>query len=479
MQTPMNVLQSVFGYTDFRPGQKEIIDSIVSGHDSLALLPTGGGKSLCFQIPGICLGGTTIVVSPLLSLMQDQVEHLQARNVSACTINSSLPSNEKKLRLRELCNNKYQFVYVAPETLLSTTFIDAIQEIQVRLIVVDEAHCISEWGEDFRPEYLNIHSFVSKLTPRPVVAAFTATATPTTQKHICSSLHLISPLVFKQSFKRRNLNMAITVCPDRFTQDVLLGRILEKHTGQSGIIYTSTREQTEHLATYLTRFYDNVAAYHGGMEHTHRSQIQTGFQQNKVRIVVATNAFGMGVDKSNVRFVVHYHIPSSIEAYYQEIGRAGRDGLPASTYGLFFPRDLHINAGFLPSTDDPLYLPKATKLQKMIDFINCTNCRTHVLLSYFGESTASKCHGCDNCQPVSWARGLLEDNRYQRFLQIRDHLASQYHIRPQQLLTQHLLQLIALYNPANSNTLAQIPGIGRGWTEQWAEKWQSYFSSQI
>ncbi|MDO8971534.1 MAG: RecQ family ATP-dependent DNA helicase, partial [Saprospiraceae bacterium] len=407
-------------------------------------MPTGGGKSLCFQIPGLCLGATTVVVSPLLSLMQDQVAHLVAKKVAACTINSSLKPDERLQRLTDFSQGKYTFVYISPETLLSQKFVAAAQTARVKLLIVDESHCIAEWGHDFRPEYLQIAKFLTQLPQRPTVAAFTATATPVTQTLICTSLRLRQPQIFKQSFKRINLKLAIKICPDRFTQELLLGRILDHHRGQMGIIYSATRASAEYLAEYFGQYYPGIAAYHGGMPADHRAQIQALFQAGKYKIIVATNAFGMGVDQSNIRFVVHYHVPSSLEAYYQEIGRGGRDGADAQTYGLFFPRDLSITAGFLPDPDSPLYVPKAAKLQTMLKFIASHTCRNQILLEYFGEAAPAACQSCDNCQPISWDQSLLEDQRYKTFLQIRDRVAHQYRIPSRQLMTNQVVRLLAL-----------------------------------
>lgn len=477
MKPPLEVLKGVFEYPAFRPGQAAIINSIIKGRDTLALMPTGGGKSLCFQIPGLCLGGTTVVISPLLSLMQDQVAHLVAKGITACSINSTLEKEVRQNLLRAVSEGQFQFVYVSPETLASASFVSAVSNTQIKLVVIDEAHCIDEWGHDFRPEYLQINNFVAFLSNKPVVAAFTATATLATQKVITSSLKLHEPQVFKQSFKRDNLNLSIKICPDRFTQELLLGRILDKHRDQMGIIYSSTRESTEYLARYLGRYYTQIAAYHGGMTSSQRSKIQADFQSGGLKIIVATNAFGMGVDQSSIRFVVHYHIPSSLEAYYQEIGRAGRDGALAETYGLFFLRDLGITTGFLPDRHSPLYPAKAYKLQKMLEFINYQGCRYQVLLDYFGETAAKQCKNCDQCSPVSWERGLLEDQRYQNFLYIRDKIARNYQITPSQLMTTQVVKLLALYQPQNQTELSQIPGLGRGWRTQWGSKIEPYLSS--
>lgn len=296
--SPLKTLHKYFGYPSFRPGQIEIIRSIISGKDTLALLPTGGGKSICFQIPGIILPGTCIVVSPLISLMKDQVDQLTKRGISATYINSSLKKEEIENRLANLA--QYKFCYVAPERLKTKSFQIICQDLQISLLIIDEAHCISEWGHDFRPSYTDINKFAISLKSRPIVAAFTATATKRVVEDIISSLQLIKPQTFSQGFYRHNLHFSVISCASNYQKEVWLFRLLKLNQGKSGIIYTMTRERTEYLVELLKQFHITAACYHGGLPSQQRATIQDQFIKNKIPLIVATNAFGMGIDKPKV-----------------------------------------------------------------------------------------------------------------------------------------------------------------------------------
>jgi RecQ family ATP-dependent DNA helicase len=337
---PQKILKTYFGYDEFRPGQKEIVDSIISGNDALVLMPTGGGKSICFQVPSLVFEGTTIVISPLISLMKDQVDTLVRKKIAATYLNSSLAPDELKKRFTFFTEGKYALVYVSPERLQNKQFIGLCQKVKIPFLVVDEAHCISQWGHDFRPEYTQIHTFLAQLKVRPVVAAFTASATKHVQQEICSQLQLKTPQVFAQSFRRVNLQWFSKFCSSRFEQEILLLRLLKHHQGQSGIIYATTHEKCETITKFLSAQGIICEYYHGGVEGKLRAEVQERFLTDATPLIVATNAFGMGVDKPNVRFVIHLNLPANLEGYYQEAGRAGRDGQVAFCYLLTTEKDI-------------------------------------------------------------------------------------------------------------------------------------------
>ncbi len=352
-----------FGLTSFRPGQREVISQIVAGHDCLCVMPTGGGKSLCFQLPTLIRPGLTIVVSPLIALMKDQVDTLARRGIAASLINSSLTNSEQNERLAEMAAGKYSMVYVAPERLRNPRFLDAIKATPIQLLAVDEAHCISEWGHDFRPDYARIGQFRGALGGVQTVA-LTATATPKVQEDICSILKLNHPKKFVTGFARTNLYLGSLYCNGDRDKDVALLEFLKEDRG-SGIIYAATRKRCESLVETLTEKAKlSVGAYHAGLTLDQRKFIQEQFMSGKLKAIVATNAFGMGIDKGDLRYVIHYNIPGSIEAYYQEAGRAGRDGLPSQCVVLFSPQDRYIQEFFIENANPPREL-----VAKVYDFI--------------------------------------------------------------------------------------------------------------
>lgn len=334
-----STLERFFGFREFRPLQEEILRTILDGKDCVAILPTGGGKSLCFQLPGLMMSGNVIVISPLISLMSDQVSNLVKKGVSAVALHSSLEKSEKEKLRAEILVEKYKFLYVSPETLASQWFSEHARELNIELVVIDEAHCISEWGHNFRPEYLRINEWVKLLPERPVIAAFTASATPETVKDISTQLQLKDPKHFRQSIIRPNLSLQVIPCPTKTIQHLVLLRILNHHAGQSLIIYGATHDQTETTAQILTSYGFVAEAYHGGLESHKRQRIQEAFLENKITIICATTAFGMGVDKPNIRCVIHLTHPASLEHYYQEVGRAGRDREESWCYLLTLPQD--------------------------------------------------------------------------------------------------------------------------------------------
>ncbi|WP_444546811.1 DNA helicase RecQ [Irregularibacter muris] len=395
--TTYEVLKEYFGYHSFRVGQEGLIHGILEGEDVLGIMPTSGGKSLCYQIPSLLMKGTTLVISPLISLMKDQVDTLTEIGIPAAYINSTLSDQEIKIILNNIQDGKYRLVYVAPERLKSYDFFHLASHIELPFIAVDEAHCISQWGHDFRPSYKEIPKFIKNLNHRPVVAAFTATATPEIIEDIKHLLHLQSPKEIITSFDRPNLFFQVEREVDKKTFVI---DYIKKHKDQSGIIYCSTRKEVEGLGTLLQNKGYGASIYHGGMTKEERERAQESFLYDETSIMVATNAFGMGIDKSNVRFVLHYNIPQSMEAYYQEAGRAGRDGEKSDCILLFSPQDV-IKQKFLiqESQPDPDRATASYKnLQYLVDYCYTHHCLRHKILDYFGQSELQEnCNNCSSC----------------------------------------------------------------------------------
>ena len=401
--TPDEALKKLFGYESFRLGQKPVIESILAGRDVLAVMPTGAGKSICYQVPTMMLPGITLVISPLISLMQDQVNSLNEAGISAAYINSSLSEEDFLCTVYKVRKGQYSIVYVAPERLLTEGFIELAKSIDISMITVDEAHCISQWGQDFRPSYMKIVEFVKLLDRRPIISAFTATATQAVREDIVCILGLKDPYILVNGFDRENLFFQVEK-PQNKDQYIL--DYISQNSDQSGIIYCSTRKKVEEVYDLLKSKGISVAKYHAGMGSEERKKMQDDFVFDYVSIVVATNAFGMGIDKSNVRFVIHYNMPQSMENYYQEAGRAGRDGLDAKCILLFSPQDIVINRFLLEHKDmsdlDPI--DKETvrqldikRLQAMERYCYTTECLRNYILKYFGENPKKPCGDCGNC----------------------------------------------------------------------------------
>ncbi|MGF1725883.1 ATP-dependent DNA helicase RecQ [Photobacterium nomapromontoriensis] len=388
------VLQDVFGYQAFRSGQQSVIDAAVAGQDCLVIMPTGGGKSLCYQIPALLREGLTIVVSPLISLMKDQVDQLQANGVAAACINSTMSREAMQETFLAMAQGSIKLVYVSPERALGREFIERLITLPLTLLAVDEAHCISQWGHDFRPEYAALGQLRQHFPTLPVMA-LTATADETTRQDIVTRLALTDHHAYLGSFDRPNIRYTLQ---EKYKPLAQLTRYLAGVRGQSGIIYCNSRKRVEQISEKLSESGIRAAAYHAGLDHDQRAWVQEGFQRDDIHIVVATVAFGMGINKPNVRFVVHYDIPRNIESYYQETGRAGRDGLPAEAIMFYDPSDLAWLRRCLDEKEEgPQKQVESHKLNAMGAFAEAQTCRRQVLLNYFGEAREEPCGNCDIC----------------------------------------------------------------------------------
>ncbi|MFC1645405.1 RecQ family ATP-dependent DNA helicase [Patescibacteria group bacterium] len=417
-------LKKHFNFSSFRSGQEEIVESIMSGKDVIALMPTGGGKSLCYQLPAVLFKNLTVVISPLIALMKDQVDALNARGIGATFINSSLSEKEIQERTEDIRSGKTKILYIAPERLGNPKFQGILNELDIDFLAVDEAHCVSQWGHDFRPDYLNVKKNISKLKKRPIIAAFTATATPEVKEDISSRLDLSDPKVFVRGFDRPNLRFFVRANlkkKDRRTEAL---RLIKKLDGP-GIIYAITKKEAELAAEFLNDNGINAACYHAGLSSEKRSEVQNGFMEDKFRVIVATVAFGMGVDKADVRFVIHIGMPGSLEGYYQEAGRAGRDGElaycillhnggDAGLYHFFIQGDKRqmLSQGKKWDEINAVLGVKYGKLDNMKKYVEDGVCRRKVILKYFNdpdlESSAQNCGGCDVCLDYKWEEGNQE-----------------------------------------------------------------------
>ncbi len=402
--TPTDILREYFGYDSFREGQETLIRRILSGGDVLGIMPTGAGKSVCYQVPAMLLNGITVVVSPLISLMEDQVTALNEAGIPAACLHSNLEQNAYFDTLNRVRSGQIRLLYAAPERLLTDTFLALTHTVPVAMVAVDEAHCLSQWGQDFRPGYLDIARFLTELPARPVVAAFTATATKAVRDDIRRLLGLIEPLELVTGFDRKNLRWLVE--QPRKKYDALIA-FLRRHPEQSGIVYCISRRATDEVCSKLCADGFAAARYHAGLTPEERTENQERFLRDTVQIMVATNAFGMGIDKSNVSYVVHYNMPKSMEAYYQEAGRAGRDGMPAECLLLYSPQDIQINRLLIDGDqeNDRLTPEQRTevrrkdheRLQAMVRYCNLTDCLRHEILAYFGEQAPARCGNCGNC----------------------------------------------------------------------------------
>lgn len=392
------VLQKFYGYEDFRPGQKKVVESLLNRNDTVAIMPTGAGKSICFQIPALLFEGVTLVISPLISLMKDQVDSLRQLGIAAVYINSSVSKAQLYKDLQDISAGFYKIIYIAPERLTSEYLPDSFKNLNISMVAVDEAHCLSQWGHDFRPSYRNILNFTNSLRIKPIISAFTATATPEVKTDIINLLGLKQPNVFVTGFDRPNLYFSVLrgEVKDKFVIDYV-----KKHQDEAGIIYVGTRKDVDALQVLLEIKGIKAGRYHAGMTDEERNQMQEDFLYDNLSVMVATNAFGMGIDKPNVRYVIHYNMPKNMEAYYQEAGRAGRDGLSGNCILLYSPQDTQLQKFLISkSTESEIRQQLEYKrLQSMVDYCHTPQCLRAFILHYFGEFDVEEhCDNCSNCK---------------------------------------------------------------------------------
>jgi len=410
--TKHEVLEKYFGYTEFRPSQDTVIDALLSGRDVLGVMPTGAGKSICFQIPALMLPGITLVISPLISLMKDQVSQLRQGDIPAAFINSSLSSEQYREVLRRVGIGQYKIIYVAPERLGTEDFLRFALETQISLLAVDEAHCVSQWGQDFRPSYLKISAFVEKLKERPVIGAFTATATGDVKNDIIRFLRLNDPVSLTTGFDRPNLYFGVEKPKNKSKR---FHELIAERNEVCGVVYCATRRAVDTVCAELRRSGISAGRYHAGLEDVERRVNQDNFIQNRISVIVATNAFGMGIDKPDVRYVVHYNMPKNLENYYQEAGRAGRDRKPSECILLFSEDDIKTaefmiqdsgkNKALSEREQRKVQRQDVKRLDSMIRYCEIEGCLRSYILGYFGEKQKGKCGNCSNCsKPGFWDR---------------------------------------------------------------------------
>lgn len=402
-----NVLRDYFGYDSFRTGQENVIGNVLRGEDSLCVMPTGGGKSVCYQVPALVMEGTVLVISPLISLMKDQVDALHEAGISAAYINSTMTTEEYQTTMEATIRGEYRLLYIAPERLDSPSFTNRLQLMNVSMVAIDEAHCISQWGHDFRPSYRNIRNMVSLFHVKPVVLALTATATPAVREDICEQLGIDENHTVMTGFERANLTFSAIKGQNR---DKFVKDYVKKNEGEAGIIYAATRKAVDQIHDTLLKNGVRVAKYHAGLSDIARQEGQDQFLNDEVTVMVATNAFGMGIDKSNIRYVIHYQMPRNMESYYQEAGRAGRDGLDSECTLLFSSQDVQTQRFLIDQSQDESRIPmELEKLQSMIDYCHTETCLQKFIITYFGEEDVIDCGRCANCTDTRESSDVTED----------------------------------------------------------------------
>lgn len=409
MNKTYDILKKYFGYENFRFGQEELINHILNGEDVLGIMPTGAGKSICYQVPAMLLEGVTIVISPLISLMKDQVDSLNEIGIPATFINSSLSYNQYEQILENILHNIYKIIYVAPERLNSEVFLRLLDKINISMVTIDEAHCVSQWGHDFRPSYREIANVILNLKTRPIVSCFTATATKIVKEDIINLMHLENPFTITTGFDRQNLKFLVETPEDKLNYII---NYLENNKNKSGIIYCLTRKNVDSLYEELSSLGYSVSKYHGGLSEKQRSDSQNDFTYDRTEIMIATNAFGMGIDKSNIRYVIHYNMPKDLECYYQEAGRAGRDGEFAECILLFSRADIVTNKFLIESTPSSSHINEYTKLNDIVDYCNTDKCLRKYILEYFGETPSfENCNNCSNCLSETQITDITQDSQ--------------------------------------------------------------------
>lgn len=506
----MNINQTLkqyFGYDSLRTGQEELINGILAGHDVLGIMPTGAGKSLCYQLPALMLKGITLVISPLISLMSDQVKALNQAGVHAAYINSSLTENQIRMALSYASQGRYKIIYVAPERLNTPRFLDFACNADISMLTVDEAHCISQWGQDFRPSYLEIAGFLTRLPRRPIVSAFTATATERVKNDIVASLGLNNPVTMVTGFDRPNLFFRVVTRKGGSQKDNSIINYVKKHEDESGIIYCATKKNVDKLYTLLNEQGISAGRYHAGLSNDERKQNQEDFTYDRIRVMVATNAFGMGIDKSNVRYVLHYNMPQSLEYYYQEAGRAGRDGEEAECVLFFSKQDIMINKFLLQNkasagdvaSDMQKTANDQRKLQQMINYCETDKCLREFILSYFGDTTPCICNKCSNCVVVedeeeetyvetgkkrkkaAQLAGLNELGAalFEKLRSVRTGLAAEKSVPPYIICSDKTLKDICAKLPRDKEQLADVYGMGEQKIQNYGEAFVTAVNSFV
>lgn len=506
----MNINQTLkqyFGYDSLRTGQEELINGILAGHDVLGIMPTGAGKSLCYQLPALMLKGITLVISPLISLMSDQVKALNQAGVHAAYINSSLTENQIRMALSYASQGRYKIIYVAPERLNTPRFLDFACNADISMLTVDEAHCISQWGQDFRPSYLEIAGFLTRLPRQPIVSAFTATATERVKNDIVASLGLNNPVTMVTGFDRPNLFFRVVTRKGGSQKDNSIINYVKKHEDESGIIYCATKKNVDKLYTLLNEQGISAGRYHAGLSNEERKQNQEDFTYDRIRVMVATNAFGMGIDKSNVRYVLHYNMPQSLEYYYQEAGRAGRDGEEAECVLFFSKQDIMINKFLLQNkasagdvaSDMQKTANDQRKLQQMINYCETDKCLREFILSYFGDTTPCICNKCSNCVVVedeeeetyvetgkkrkkaAQLAGLNELGvaLFEKLRSVRTELAAEKSVPPYIICSDKTLKDMCAKLPRDKEQLADVYGMGEQKIQNYGEAFVTAVNSFV
>ena len=506
----MNINQTLkqyFGYDSLRTGQEELINGILAGHDVLGIMPTGAGKSLCYQLPALMLKGITLVISPLISLMSDQVKALNQAGVHAAYINSSLTENQIRIALSYASQGRYKIIYVAPERLNTPRFLDFACNADISMLTVDEAHCISQWGQDFRPSYLEIAGFLTRLPRRPIVSTFTATATERVKNDIVASLGLNNPVTMVTGFDRPNLFFRVVTRKGGSQKDNSIINYVKKHEDESGIIYCATKKNVDKLYTLLNEQGISAGRYHAGLSNDERKQNQEDFTYDRIRVMVATNAFGMGIDKSNVRYVLHYNMPQSLEYYYQEAGRAGRDGEEAECVLFFSKQDIMINKFLLQNkasagdvaSDMQKTANDQRKLQQMINYCETDKCLREFILSYFGDTTPCICNKCSNCVVVedeeeetyvetgkkrkkaAQLAGLNELGvaLFEKLRSMRTELAAEKSVPPYIICSDKTLKDMCAKLPRDKEQLADVYGMGEQKIQNYGEAFVTAVNSFV